>query len=105
VVISKALFSSGYGIQKRLFDFDDGLDAVVVSPPHDKIISPPLCYPFVKWAGGKTQLLTELYALAPAEFNRYFEPFLGGGALFFYLISVKNKRFTADYISDINSVI
>jgi DNA adenine methylase len=65
---------------------------------HDKM---PLCYPFVKWAGGKTQLLSQLYALAPPEFDRYFEPFLGGGALFFYLISDKNKRFTA-YLSDIN---
>jgi DNA adenine methylase len=74
------------------------LNAAVV--PHDKI---PLCYPFVKWAGGKSQLLTELYPLAPPEFNRYFEPFLGGGAMFFYLISVKNKRFTAAYLSDINS--
>jgi DNA adenine methylase len=66
---------------------------------HDKM---PLCYPFVKWAGGKTQLLSQLYALAPPEFDRYFEPFLGGGAMFFYLISDKNKRFTA-YLSDINS--
>jgi DNA adenine methylase len=66
---------------------------------HDKM---PLCYPFVKWAGGKTQLLSQLYTLAPPEFNRYFEPFLGGGALFFYLISDQNKRFTA-YLSDINS--
>ena len=66
---------------------------------HDKM---PLCYPFVKWAGGKTQLLSQLDSLAPAEFNRYFEPFLGGGALFFYLISTKNKRFIA-YLSDINS--
>src|SRR6476661_5619183 len=60
----------------------------------------PLCYPFIKWAGGKTQLLPKLYAFVPAEFNRYFEPFLGGGAMFFYLISVKNKRFTS-YLSDI----
>jgi site-specific DNA-adenine methylase len=58
--------------------------------------------PFVKWAGGKTQLLQQLYTLAPAQFNKYFEPFLGGGALFFYLISMENKRFTA-YLSDINS--
>jgi DNA adenine methylase len=40
----------------------------------------------VFWAGGKTQLLQKLYPLIPAQFNRYFEPFLGGGALFFYLI-------------------
>ena len=66
---------------------------------HDKM---PLCYPFVKWAGGKTQLLQQLYSLAPSEFDRYFEPFLGGGALYFYLISDKNRRFTA-YLSDINS--
>jgi DNA adenine methylase len=61
----------------------------------------PMCYPFVKWAGGKRQIVLQLSALAPRNFDRYFEPFLGGGALFFHLISIKNKRFTA-YISDIN---
>jgi site-specific DNA-adenine methylase len=69
---------------------------------HDKM---PLCYPFVKWAGGKTQLLSQLYTLAPPEFDRYFEPFLGGGALFFYLISDKNKRFTDMNSELINSYI
>jgi len=59
------------------------------------------CYPFVKWAGGKSQLLSELDSMIPSEFNRYFEPFLGGGAMFFHLISSKNIRFTA-YLSDIN---
>src|SRR5215204_129200 len=66
-----------------------------------KNVAPPI-YPFVKWAGGKTQLLQQLYALVPAQFNRYFEPFLGGGALFFYLISMKSEKFIA-YLSDINS--
>ena len=41
--------------------------------------------PFVKWVGGKTQLLSELTARIPDNFSRYFEPFVGGGALFFYL--------------------
>ena len=41
--------------------------------------------PIVKWAGGKTQLLDELLARRPLRFGRYFEPFLGGGALFFRL--------------------
>jgi DNA adenine methylase len=62
----------------------------------------PVCHPVVKWAGGKTQLLDELDSCMPLKFDRYFEPFLGGGALFFYLISNKNKSFTA-YLSDINS--
>ena len=39
--------------------------------------------PFIKWAGGKRQLLPELTSRLPSNFNRYFEPFLGGGALFF----------------------
>jgi DNA adenine methylase len=41
--------------------------------------------PFIKWVGGKTQLLSEITARIPQNFSRYFEPFLGGGALFFYL--------------------
>lgn len=39
--------------------------------------------PFTKWAGGKRQLIPELTALMPKEYDRYFEPFVGGGALFF----------------------
>ena len=59
------------------------------------------CYPFVRWAGGKNQLLSELDSMIPSKFNRYFEPFLGGGAMFFHLISDRNMRFSA-YLSDIN---
>jgi len=41
--------------------------------------------PILKWAGGKRQLLDELYARFPASYDRYHEPFVGGGALFFDL--------------------
>jgi len=61
----------------------------------------PRCYPFVKWPGGKGQLLSKIETFIPAEFDRYFEPFLGGGAVFFYLSSRKNFRFDA-FLSDIN---
>ncbi|MDB4945837.1 MAG: hypothetical protein JWP97_5371 [Labilithrix sp.] len=43
------------------------------------------CRPFLKWVGGKRQLLPDLVAHAPRTFGRYFEPFVGGGALFFHL--------------------
>ena len=41
--------------------------------------------PILKWAGGKTQLLEYLLPKIPAEYNKYIEPFFGGGALFFAL--------------------
>lgn len=63
----------------------------------------PNCHPFVKWAGGKTQLLSKLQRYSPQGFNQYFEPFLGGGAFFFYLVSVKHLQFSAVYISDVNA--
>lgn len=53
-------------------------------------------YPIVKWVGGKRQLMFELLENIPKSYNRYFEPFIGGGALFFEL-----KPNNA-YISDMN---
>ena len=53
-------------------------------------------YPIVKWVGGKRQLMFELFKNMPKSYNRYFEPFIGGGALFFEL-QPENA-----YISDMN---
>lgn len=41
--------------------------------------------PFLKWPGGKRWLVSQYSDLLPRGFQRYFEPFLGGGAVFFYL--------------------
>lgn len=42
--------------------------------------------PFTKWTGGKRQLLDELRKQMPEKINNYYEPFIGGGALFFDLM-------------------
>jgi DNA adenine methylase len=62
-----------------------------VAPQHTKTVKP-----FLKWVGGKTQLLSQLRAFYPQNFNSYFEPFLGGGAVFF---DVKPKQ---AHLNDIN---
>ncbi len=41
--------------------------------------------PFVKWAGGKRQIIDKLKKYIPEEYNTYYEPFVGGGALLFEL--------------------
>ena len=42
--------------------------------------------PFVKWAGGKRQLLPQIKERMPEQFNKYYEPFVGGGAVTFELL-------------------
>lgn len=57
--------------------------------------------PFLKWAGGKSQLLPELSRRIPERFGRYHEPFVGGGALFFYLWN-HNRLQRGAILSDLN---
>lgn len=42
--------------------------------------------PFVKWAGGKRQLLSQIRERMPEKYNNYYEPFIGGGAVIFDLL-------------------
>jgi DNA adenine methylase len=64
-----------------------------VGTEHDKS---EVTLPFLKWAGGKRWLVTKYPAYFSADFDRYIEPFLGSGAVFF------NLRPTRSLLSDAN---
>ena len=56
-------------------------------------------HPFMKWAGGKRQLISQMKTYLPKRFNNYIEPFVGGGALFFYLYRknlIRNNAYLID---------
>lgn len=63
--------------------------------------------PFMKWVGGKTQIINDVIALFPKEMNNYHEPFLGGGSVLLALLSCKrNGSMNISgkiYASDLNS--
>jgi DNA adenine methylase len=65
------------------------------------VFEQPPAKPFLKWVGGKRQLLDEIEKRLPDRYSgRYFEPFLGGGAVFFHLMNsprlAPKKAFLAD---------
>jgi DNA adenine methylase len=59
--------------------------------------------PFLKWAGGKTQLQAAILERLPAQIDHYFEPFVGGGAIFFAL--AVEGRFRRAVLADRNPVL
>lgn len=81
-------------IQRRLFNMQVNL--------HENITVKP----FLKWAGGKKQLLNEIESHLPdsikisGKIDSYFEPFVGGGAVFFHLYGM--YKINKAYLSDIN---
>ncbi|MBD2081490.1 DNA adenine methylase [Leptolyngbya sp. FACHB-17] len=50
-----------------------------------QVQSPGLPRPFIKWAGGKNQLISQYVSYFPKRYQNYYEPFVGGGAIFFHL--------------------
>ncbi len=80
------------------------------APSKDHSLSPPKkkkneIRPFIKWAGGKRVLLGQFERFYPkellqGELTRYYEPFLGGGALFFHL--AERGLLRSAYLSDLN---
>lgn len=62
-----------------------------------KLVTPR---PFVKWVGGKTQLVNELLKRTPPFFKKYYEPFVGGGAFFFALH--RDRGIKRAHLADLN---
>jgi len=74
------------------------------TPAGDAEMPPrPDARPFVKWAGGKTQIVGNLLAFAPTHIDTYYEPFVGGGALFFRLAADPERRPRRAVLNDLNA--
>ncbi|KAB8317612.1 DNA adenine methylase [Tolypothrix campylonemoides VB511288] len=56
--------------------------------------------PFLKWAGGKSRLIQQYFNYFPIDFKNYYEPFLGGGAVFFHLL---HHKISKAILTDINA--
>jgi len=70
------------------------------SPTLRDVVAPR---PFLKWAGGKRQLLPELRRFYPVTFGTYFEPFFGSGAVFFDLLRLGRLEGRGAVLSDTNA--
>lgn len=75
----------------------DGFNAVLKHTPV-AYLDRARAYPFLKWAGGKRSLVPEIVKVLPEQFGTYWEPFCGGGAVFFAL----DSRITRAALSDSN---
>lgn len=66
----------------------------------DGAAPPPRIRPILKWAGGKTRLIPLIIGRLPSQIATYYEPFVGGGAVFFALAA--QKRFKRAVLADKN---
>lgn len=93
-------------ISRRKFVTDVAVTAAVVTMPNISNSAQGEAKPFIKWAGGKGQLLDQLDALLPHDFASrenltYVEPFVGGGAMLFHVLA-KYPNIKVAVINDLN---
>ena len=100
ISICKSRGIKGYSSKKK-----DGIIALLDSSGTTDNM--PIVKPFLKWVGGKTQILEEVLKQFPTEMENYYEPFLGGGSTLLGLLSlIKDKKIIVNgkiYASDINA--
>jgi DNA adenine methylase len=65
-------------------------------------LTKPLTKPFLKWVGGKTQIIENVLSLFPKQINNYYEPFLGGGSVLLAFLSYNTSFKGKVCASDIN---
>ncbi len=64
----------------------------IVEGPNDSITEVKLQKPFLKWAGGKTQIIHDIVSKFPNKINNYHEIFLGGGSVLLAILSLKKQN-------------
>lgn len=69
------------------------------------VLAPDTAAPFLKWVGGKRQILPEIRKHVPAIFGKYHEPFVGGGAVFFDLWNHGRIRKHSAVLGDSNTLL
>lgn len=85
----KAKLKERESIIKQMNSLQSKLSEIDASIGKIETESRIVCRPFVKWAGGKTQLIDKMKKHFPEQFGRYYEPFLGGAAVFFHLAATR----------------
>ena len=81
--------------------------ANIIVQPEEKKEPVTITGPFMKWVGGKTQILESVMELFPKKIQNYYEPFLGGGSVLLGVLShIKHGNIEISgkiYVSDLNS--
>lgn len=75
--------------QKSLLPYLGMKDLKTSLRPSPHVMKDRKPHPFLKWAGGKRQLLGQMERYFPRTYNKYMEPFVGGGAVFFHLLPAR----------------